>query len=188
MSQAPVWPPAVSRKEKAKVVLREIFSPAMIICFVVVMTLPFWGEALTYLCLRSLLIAPSGLFIWLAIVGVGGYVVWAYVAWFRLLARFSNERKALKTRAQSGDEEAAQGYAAHQRRVLPMWHHATAMIGFQLLLPMALALILWSRISGSPDMVRVDGHLRQATPREGLELLIGAMERRGLFGARGTDD
>lgn len=180
--------PKLSRKERARVVLREIVSPAMIACFVVVMTLPLWIGPLVYLYLRSLLLAPSGVFMWLAMALVAAGVIWAYISWFRLLARFSKERKTLKERALAGDEASVQAYLDHQRRAMPLWQHATAWIGLQLIIPPAVALFMWYDMSASPDMVRIDGHLRQATPREALEIRLDHLERRGIFKPLGTDD
>lgn len=171
-----------------RMLLRELLSPPMLIAFAVVLTIPYWVFPLVYFLLRTLLVAPSGAFIWLLLVALTGYIVWAYGTWIVQLVRRAKVQKGLRRRALEGDEAAAQAHLALRLSGLPTWRHATAFIGIQVLIAPVVALTLWNGMIESPGIIKDHGHVRRATPREELIMSLKAWQRRGIYRALGSED
>jgi hypothetical protein len=162
-------------------ILREIFSRWMIASFLAVLTLPFWAPAMIYLCLRSLLVAPNGAIIWAFIGAVGAYSLWAWATWLALAVTTAKTRRSLRIAGEAGDEAAAAQYYAAKLTPLPVWRHATAFIGIQLLIPPSAALAMWQGMVETPDLSKINGQIRPIQPRQVLEHTLRQLEARGLF-------
>lgn len=161
--------------------LREILSPSILMAFAVVLTLPYWMFPLVYFLMQTLLIAPSGAFIWLLIIVLAGYILWAWGTWFALLGRRKKARRALRDQAIADDEVAAKEHLALRLSGLPTWRIATAFIGLQILLAPAVALVLWQGMIESPGIIREHGRVRRATPWEELILNLRHWKPRGIW-------
>jgi hypothetical protein len=160
----------------------------MLIAFAVVLTIPYWMFPVVYFLLRTLLVAPSGAFIWVLIFVLTGYIVWAWGTWIVQLVRRVKVQKGLRKRALEGDEAAAQEHLALRLSGLITWRHTTAFIGMQVLIAPAVALTLWHGMIESPGIIKDHGHVRRATPREELIVNLKAWQRRGIYRALGSED
>ena len=153
----------------------------MITAFLVVFTSPFWILPLTYCFLKTLLFAPSGVIIWIAIASLVGFALWAGFSWIREIVRTGRTRNALRLGALGGDEVADQENQALQLNRSPVGLFASAVIAIHLLMGPAAAMGLWHQINESPETVKVNGHWRALTPQEGLKVKLRTIEQRGVF-------
>lgn len=169
----------MSRKQPENEPLRDLFSPAVILTCLVVLTEPFWVLPLTYAFLRTLLVAPTGLVIWVFVALLASYIVWSFGSWVLQLVWTVRSRKNLWQESPADDSACDEVESTARRR--SSWKLATAFIGVQLLIPPMVALAMWQGMLAGPGPVDGNGKFRLATPREELARQLDVLERRGIF-------
>lgn len=159
-----------------------LLRPPVLIFFALAITIRYWGAALAYLCLRSFVTAPSGVYVWIATVILAGLFISYFVIGFRNVNRnaklFHAERQKIKNGASMDQRPLEEIRREHRRKGAPLLF--CGLVAMQLLIPTVASLAEWNEMQ-SPEAERIDGKMRIRSPQEQLQGKLQRMQSRGVF-------
>ncbi|HVT10796.1 MAG TPA: hypothetical protein VHE55_00905 [Fimbriimonadaceae bacterium] len=159
---------------------KQARSPWCIAYFAFALTAPFWIPATVYGLLKSCLVAPSGLWIWLSLLVVGCLVLWGIGGLFATVVKCARRKRQVdRTGSPEQRRAAAAEYREHVgRRIWRLW---CAAIATTLFIPLSVSLVLLTSFQEPTYIHVVHGKRAYATPRQNLEYFLRSRERRGIF-------
>jgi hypothetical protein len=173
-----------SRWRLAKSAMRdELKQPIVWIHFAVVLSSPWWLMAAVYGLLRTLLVEPSGSFLWAGAIALSGLFLFSSANFLVRVCIFGRELKVAKERAKAGVSGAKEALTELRRRYrtytgLRLFQHGT--LAVFLAIPFCAALKL------NQDFVpilavRQHGKTIILTREQMLRQTLQQFEKRGIF-------
>ncbi|HWA82674.1 MAG TPA: hypothetical protein VG820_04540 [Fimbriimonadaceae bacterium] len=159
---------------------KQARSPWCLAYFACALTSPFWIPAVVYGLLKSCLVAPSGLWIWLSLVVAGCVVLWGIGGVFATIAKCAWRKRQI---ALTGSPEQRQAAVGEYREQVgrQLWRFWAAAIAMTLFLPLLVSLMLLNSFQEPTSIHVVHGKRAYATPRQNLEQFLRSRERKGIF-------
>ena len=175
----------MTKQEAWSHIRRDLLSWPMLISFGLILTGPLWYSVLIIFFMWTFLFDPYSVFVFSLLILDVVFTVYCWIKFFKTVIQRGIGMKELRRAALAGDVQAKDQYLERRKQIRSMTNPAHIMsksyVAIHLLIPIGVSLIVYGGTTEGTYAIRDHGKLRAATRKEGVQIVLNRLHKKGLF-------